>query len=86
MQSSTPLTEGNNQVALTNHKYQKAIKEINKLILINTNAKKEYASLKEKYSFLQLDYQSLESKFKCLDREIDSGSNAQGIPKLGKEL
>jgi len=54
------------------------------LILINTNAKKEYASLQEKYSSLQLDYQSLESKFKCLDREIDSESNAQGIPKLGK--
>lgn len=34
MKLSTPLTEGN-QLAVTNQKYQKAIKEINKLILIN---------------------------------------------------
>lgn len=56
MKSSSPLTEGNNQDTLTNHKYQKAIKEINKLIMINTNAKKEHVALKEKYTSLQQDY------------------------------
>lgn len=82
MKSSFPLTEGNKQAALTNHKYQKAIKEINKLVMINTNAKKEYTSLKEKYDFLQQDYVKLEQKYKCLDSEHATESNIQQVHKL----
>lgn len=44
MKSSTPLSD-NHQAEIANQKYQKAIKEINKLITINTIAKKENRTL-----------------------------------------
>ncbi len=58
IKSSTPLTDAN-QASQANNKYKKALKEINRLIAINTSVKKELIALQEQYDRLRNEYSSL---------------------------
>lgn len=48
-------------------KYQKAIKEIGKLVNINTALKKEVVSVQERYDSLRGDYESLRECYEQLE-------------------
>lgn len=66
MRSSSPLTEGS-QSDVNNHKYQKAIKEINKLISINRQLKKQLSALQYQHNVLEEEHKELENKYRGLE-------------------
>ncbi len=63
--SKTPSNEGSNN-GMGDVKYQKALKEINKLISITKTMKKENEQLQDTYDKLRADYETLEEKYRNL--------------------